>query len=703
MPSTLYTGWKQSEAVPANVARETGCFTTLPIRIHKRNEIADEATLRSISDWKEHVGDGWEAKSGSAISKVGNWCALIFSESLPERLASITYLANVGNIHDDATEDISLDEAINEHQQLSTALSIGIDADVSIQETKTRKFRHLVSNCVLNILSIDRDMGMRMIVSYQKKWLDVMEHLNYDQIRSLEDYLDFRMLNGGMEPFWLMCQFGMGLNIPDEELAPTRHVFEPAEWALVLTNDYWSWGREYNASLTKGSRIVNSIELLSRLKIISYGEAKDVVRELIIMYEREYEKRLECFLQEHPSTPPYLRHFIEVAGLVVAGNHYWCANCPRHHAWQDQIAGAVDQQNLPDVRTGSPEQALSSSDSPKSASSEAHESSCTSDDQHATSEIDCTTQSSLVLLKPPHPVAAACEYIASLPSKGVRSTFIHALNQWFQISDRYVSMIKDITNMLHNSSLILDDIQDQSPLRRGRPAAHTILGTAQCINSSTYLFVRTMQMVNDNFDPSVQRSFLEILERMHIGQSYDLHWRFHLVCPTEDEYFEMVDQKTGCMFELLLLLMASKSRCVKAKSFSSFVRIFGRYFQVRDDYMNLTCTEYTQGKGVCEDLDEGKISYPLVVCKRMAPTSFAQIIGIFRAKQTNAVQLPPETKSYIISLLKASGALNTIVDFIKEMENQLLNEVKELEDQMGDPNPMLYVLLQTLSLKFSDP
>lgn len=56
-----------------------------------------------------------------------------------------------------------------------------------------------MSSCVLDILSIDRDMGMRMIVSYQKKWLDVMEHENYDQIKSLNEYLNFRLLNGGME------------------------------------------------------------------------------------------------------------------------------------------------------------------------------------------------------------------------------------------------------------------------------------------------------------------------------------------------------------------------------------------------------------------------------------------------------------------------------------------------------------------------
>lgn len=500
-----------------------------------------------------------------------------------------------------------------------------------------------------------------------------------------------------------MCQFGMGLNIPDEEIAPTRHIFEPAEWALVLTNDYWSWGREYNASLTKGSRIVNSIELLSRLRNVSYDEAKDIVRDLIITYESEYERRVQDFLTSHPSTPAYLREFIQVVGLVVAGNHYWCANCPRHHAWKDAATGAVDavdQQDLPVVQTPSPgsPNSASSSDSPQSASSGTDESSCTSDSQHEISEIHGMTQPSLMLLKAPHPVDSACDYMASLPSKGVRSTLIHALNQWFQISDRHVDVIKEITSMLHNSSLILDDIQDESPLRRGKPAAHTIFGTAQSINSSTYLFVRAMQMVSDNFEHAVQQSFLEILQRMHIGQSYDLHWRFHLVCPTEDEYFEMVDQKTGCMFDMLLLLMGAKSRHVKEQSFASFVRIFGRYFQVRDDYMNLTSTEYTQGKGWCEDLDEGKLSYPLIVCQRMAPASFAQIAGMFRAKHSSTGQLSPETKSYIISIFKASGALDVTLGLITEMERQLTGEVKGLEGQMGESNPMLYVLLQTLSL-----
>lgn len=92
--------WTNSVPVDSEAARKTGCFTSLPIRIHAQNEIADQATRLSVEDWHVHIGDGWEQRSGSSWSPVGNWGAFIFPESQPERLGVVTYLANMGNIHD---------------------------------------------------------------------------------------------------------------------------------------------------------------------------------------------------------------------------------------------------------------------------------------------------------------------------------------------------------------------------------------------------------------------------------------------------------------------------------------------------------------------------------------------------------------------------------------------------------------------------
>ncbi|KAK8086393.1 hypothetical protein PG994_001367 [Apiospora phragmitis] len=701
--------WLHSVEVSADEVWKTGCFTTLPIRIHRRNEIADEATPQSIRDWHQHVGDGWESRSGSAMSPVGNWCAFIFPESLEERLHSITYLANIGNIHDgtcfssrclDAAEDLTLENALEGHKHFSDALDETLGS-LSTKEAKTIKMRQLVSQCVLQILALDRDMGMRMIESYRKKWLDVMEHENYDAMQSLDQYLAFRMLNGGMD-----------------------------------------WEREYNAWATNRSRIVNSIEVLSRHQGIDFNEAREAVRKMIGDYEAEYVRRKDAYIRDHPSTSAALRSFVEVFGLVVAGNHCWCANCPRHHAWKKE--GVVsDEPKTQDMDITSPPVDVGATvDSPSATSltPDVTESSSTLDSGSATSDSDdplqptrpskkkkyddAATSSDMHLLTRNHPVDSPCRYISSLPSKGVRTTFIDALNQWFMVKTETLNVVKDVNKTLHNASLILDDVQDASPLRRGRPATHAVFGVAQSVNSTTYLFVQAVAAVHAHFDASTHAVFLDILQRMHVGQGYDLQWKLHAACPSEREHLEMVDGKTGAMFELIVALMASKSskafpsaaKKLHSKEeeggeegrlpFHRLTRLFGRFFQVRDDFMNLNSELYAQGKGFCEDLDEEKLSFLLVTCANKDPDAFRQIMGIFRARgavgsSASAPSLTREAKSYILSLLDESGVMEATRAWLVDLESQVETEISGLEDRYGTQNSMLRALLLTLSVKDS--
>lgn len=74
-----------------------------------------------------------------------------------------------------------------------------------------------------------------------------------------------------------MCQFGMGDNISDADEALVRHIFEPAEACLVLTNDYWSWGKEYDLFIRTGARIVNAVDLLCRTQSIAQANAIEEV------------------------------------------------------------------------------------------------------------------------------------------------------------------------------------------------------------------------------------------------------------------------------------------------------------------------------------------------------------------------------------------------------------------------------------------
>jgi ophiobolin F synthase len=76
------------------------CFTILPVRIHVRDDIANAATLALVRDWSVLVQDGREQISHCSLCAKGNWCSFIFPESIPNRLGLLTYLTDLGLIHD---------------------------------------------------------------------------------------------------------------------------------------------------------------------------------------------------------------------------------------------------------------------------------------------------------------------------------------------------------------------------------------------------------------------------------------------------------------------------------------------------------------------------------------------------------------------------------------------------------------------------
>lgn len=131
-------------------------------------------------------------------------------------------------------------------------------------------------------------------------------------------------LSENLRPFWLMCQFGMGIVLTDEELQDVRHIFVPAESALVMTNDYWSWDREYFLSKrANAAKMVNSIDLFIRTEGLTVQQAREKVRISIVTHEKEYLALKAQFYQSHPRISSALKRFIEVCGVIVAGNHYW--------------------------------------------------------------------------------------------------------------------------------------------------------------------------------------------------------------------------------------------------------------------------------------------------------------------------------------------------------------------------------------------
>uniref|UniRef100_A0A3P8UE75 Geranylgeranyl diphosphate synthase 1 n=1 Tax=Amphiprion percula TaxID=161767 RepID=A0A3P8UE75_AMPPE len=216
---------------------------------------------------------------------------------------------------------------------------------------------------------------------------------------------------------------------------------------------------------------------------------------------------------------------------------------------------------------------------------------------------DMEAASDRILLEP-------YKYLLQLPGKQVRTKLAQAFNHWLNVPDDKLQVITEVTEMLHNASLLIDDIEDNSKLRRGFPVAHSIYGIPSVINSANYVYFLGLEKVLILEHPEAVRVFTRQLLELHRGQGLDIHWRDTYTCPTEQEYRNMVLQKTGGLFGLAVGLMQLFSDW--KQDLKPLLDTLGLFFQIRDDYANLSSLEYSENKSFCEDLTEGKFSFPTI-------------------------------------------------------------------------------------------
>ncbi|XP_076317982.1 terpene synthase-like [Tachypleus tridentatus] len=274
-------------------------------------------------------------------------------------------------------------------------------------------------------------------------------------------------------------------------------------------------------------------------------------------------------------------------------------------------------------------------------------------------------------------------YILQVPGKQIRSKLTKAFNHWLNVPLEKCQVISEVVQMLHNASLLIDDIEDNSCLRRGIPVAHHIFGVASTINTANYVCFLGLEKLLKLGKPEATVVYTEQLLELHRGQGMEIYWRDNFVCPTEEEYKRMVKRKTGGLFGLAVRLMQLFSD--NKSDFTKLIGIMGLYFQIRDDYANLQFKEYTDNKSYCEDLTEGKFSFPIIHTIRSYPED-PRMINIIR-QRTHDVEI----KKYSVDLMEKFGSFEYARKTMKELDQEARTEVEILGG-----NPHLIAVLDEL-------
>jgi len=166
--------------------------------------------------------------------------------------------------------------------------------------------------------------------------------------------------------------------------------------------------------------------------------------------------------------------------------------------------------------------------------------------------------------------------------------------------------------LLHNMTLVHDDIEDQSELRRGKPCIHKIYGVPSAINAGDAMLIKVFEIANSSNIPaeSCQRLVARIAERAYEitwGQAFEFSMRERKNF-TEENVIRLLRYKTGALTGLSTEggAIAGGGSKEQLEILGEFGETVGIAFQIVDDLLNITGDVKEYGKEIGGDIREGK-------------------------------------------------------------------------------------------------
>jgi len=244
-----------------------------------------------------------------------------------------------------------------------------------------------------------------------------------------------------------------------------------------------------------------------------------------------------------------------------------------------------------------------------------------------------------------------------------------------------------ISEVIHNGTLMIDDIEDASELRRGKPCTHKIYGLDIAINSGNAMYYLPLLPFIEHREKIAPEKLLKVYEiyvqemvSLSFGQAMDIAWHRGMANADEiDEngYLQMCAYKTGT-----LARMSAKIAAVLAGANDELVEKLGRFaesvgvaFQMQDDVLDLTGEEFAEKKGGHgQDITEGKRSLIVIHTLKAANTKdkkrLIQILNMHTSDQ--------KLRDEAIAVMKKYGSIDFVRQFAKDIVKQSWKKAERL-------------------------
>lgn len=256
-----------------------------------------------------------------------------------------------------------------------------------------------------------------------------------------------------------------------------------------------------------------------------------------------------------------------------------------------------------------------------------------------------------------------------------------------------VKKLKDfvvIPELAHEGSIIIDDLEDEGELRRGKPCLHRIFGRDIALNAGNFLyFLPLLALIKnrDKFKPGVLiRAYGNCIREMiniHLGQGTDIYWhRGEKEEITVREYLQMCAFKTGCLLRMtakMAVILTGKSDEL-AEKIGRVAEAIGVAFQIQDDILDIELIGRERekfGKIFGNDIKEGKRTLMVIYTFKKASKKDKKRLLEILNKHTN----DPKEKREAISIIKKYNS----IEYAKKLARKIIKDAwREVEKELAE-------------------
>ncbi len=238
--------------------------------------------------------------------------------------------------------------------------------------------------------------------------------------------------------------------------------------------------------------------------------------------------------------------------------------------------------------------------------------------------------------------------------------------------------------ILHNYSLVHDDIEDGDEVRHGRPTVWACHGIAHGINAGDALCAMSYLALLANEDGLPADRLARMTKVLHEanlamceGQGLDIAFE-SLPHVTLEQYFEMIAGKTAALFAASCELgaLAAGVDPARARAYAALGRAYGRAFQIRDDVLGTWGATEVTGKPSGADIARRKWSFPVVWALSEPPGADHRIVEEAYARGGT---LDPQTVSTVVEALERLGARNAA----DRLHDEALDDAERIASEGG--------------------